>query len=182
MRPIRRFLSKRDARKARSRSTASNRRSARLLRLVTRRAPFSAEAAAYRGLHLARIGRLRLAIRVLEQAMTLAAEEGCWDWETPPHWLAMAAYQAALAHECMGEPYLALRCYTKAMDAHPGLAADVLRRRAQLYLQLGHYNRALHDLEALTALSPQDQTRCALRRTTKTSCSRWLPWPIRRCR
>jgi len=120
-----------------------------------RRAPSSPMAYAGRGLSLARLHRSQRAVRNLEWAMALAAEAGHFD---APPWLTQAAYESGLTYERLGQFYMALRCYTKALD----LAADsgsippheILRHRGRVKLKIKQFKPALEDLDRSVALAP----------------------------
>ena len=93
--------------------TGRYRRAAGAFAKAIRRAPGSPVAYAGRGLSLARLNRSRRAVRILERAMALAAETGHVD---APPWLPQAAYESGRAYERLGQFYMALRCYTKALS------------------------------------------------------------------
>jgi len=120
-----------------------------------RRAPSSPMAYAGRGLSLARLHRSQRAVRNLERAMALAAEAGRFD---APPWLTQAAYESGRTYERLGQYYMALRCYTKALD----LASDsgsippheILRRRGRVKLRMKQFKPALQDLDRSVALAP----------------------------
>ena len=91
--------------------------------------------------------------------MALAAEAGHLD--TPP-WLPKAAYESGRAYERLGQFYMALRCYTKALNltVEPDTIAphEILRRRGRVKLRIKQFEPALKDLDRSVALAPD----CAL--------------------
>ena len=122
-----------------------------------RRSPAWPIAHAGRGLSLVQVRRTQRAVRNLERAMALAAERGRFDG---PEWLANAAYESGRTYERLGQPYMALRCYTKAValteDGNVLPAHEILRRRGRVYLELGQLTRALGDLNRAVALAPDN--------------------------
>lgn len=130
------------------------RKAATAFRKAIRRAPGMPFAYLGRGLSLARLNRAQRAVRNIEKAMVLAAESG--HFENAP-WLAQAAFEGARAYERLGQRYMALRLYTKALESSPEnvsteFLAEALRHRGRVHLRLKHYEPALHDLnQALEA-------------------------------
>ena len=135
--------------------TGRYRRAAGAFARSIRRAPGSPKAYAGRGLSLARLNRPQRAVRSLERAMALAAEAGHFD--TPP-WLPKAAYESGRAYERLGQFYMALRCYTKALNltANSDTIApyEILRRRGRVKLRIKQFEPALKDLDRSVALAP----------------------------
>lgn len=120
-----------------------------------RRAPESPMAYAGRGLSLARLRRSQRAVRNLEKAIALAAEKG--HFEALP-WLTQAAYEGGRAHERLGQHFLALRCYTKALDLSSDSTSvpphEILRRRGRVKLRIKQFEAALEDLNQALDLDP----------------------------
>ncbi len=135
--------------------TGRYRRAAGAFAKCIRRAPGSPKAYAGRGLSLARLNRPQRAVRSLERAMALAAEAGHFD--TPP-WLPKAAYESGCAYERLGQLYMALRCYTKALDltvdSDTIAPHEILRRRGHVKLRIKQFEPALKDLDQSVALAP----------------------------
>lgn len=135
--------------------TGRYRRAAGAFAKSIRRAPGSPMAYAGRGLSLARLNRSQRAVRILERAMALAAEAGHFD---APPWLPQAAYESGRAYERLGQFYMALRCYTKALNltADSGTIAphEILRRRGRVKLRIKQFEPALKDLDRSVALAP----------------------------
>ena len=87
--------------------------------------------------------------------MVLAAEAGHFD---APPWLPKAAYESGRAYERLGQFYMALRCYTKALnltaDSDTIAPHDILRRRGRVKLRIKQFEPALKDLDRSVALAP----------------------------
>jgi tetratricopeptide (TPR) repeat protein len=135
--------------------TGRYRRAAGAFAKSIRRAPGSPMAHAGRGLSLAKLNRSQRAVRILERAMALADEAGLFD---APPWLPRAAYESGRAYEHLGQFYMALRCYTKALNftTDSGTIAphEILRRRGHVKLRIKEFEQALKDLDRSVARAP----------------------------
>lgn len=133
------------------------RRAAGAFARCIRRRPRSPMAYAGRGLSLARLNRSQRAVRSLERAMALAAEASRFD---APPWLTETAYESGRAYERLGQFYMALRCYTKALDLATDASSiarhEILRLRGGVKLSIRQFEPALQDLNRSVALAPDN--------------------------
>lgn len=168
------------------------RKAATAFRKAIRRAPGMPLAYVGRGLSLARLRRDQRAVRNIEKAMALAAESGHF---AGAMWLSQAAYEGARTYERLGQFYMALRLYTKAIETAPEETSpqnlsEIYRHRGRVHLRLKHYQPALDDLNrametdpgkaitylnratALEKLGRQDQAASDLRTFLERACAK----------
>jgi tetratricopeptide (TPR) repeat protein len=132
------------------------RKAAAAFRKAIRRAPGMPIAHVGRGLSLARLNRNEKAVHSIERALILVAESGRFE---DTSWLAQAAYEGARTYERLGQSYMALRLYTKAIesagaDTRPEELAEAFRQRGRTHLRLSYHARALEDLNQALELDP----------------------------